>query len=173
MKYLGATGAAKRTAPTRLQRQRCSLKLFPRRDQGKLESVLGMAVSRNPHMGEIAICQEQLILDTINNLGMPLQPRVKAAMPAGLTLLTDTSQPPLTSEQRAKFQSIVGSLQYFATLTRPDLSYTAAALARGMATPTGEYFAAAVHAISHLAATSHLALTFNATASVKIRQTRS
>jgi hypothetical protein len=85
-------------------------KLFPGRDQGKLESVLGMAVSRNPHTGEIAICQEQLILDTINNLGMPLQPRVNAAMPAGLTT-TDTSQPPLTSEQRAKFQSIVGSLQ--------------------------------------------------------------
>jgi hypothetical protein len=147
------------------QATRDVLKLFPGRDQGKLESVLGMAVSTDPHTGDIAICQEKLILDTINALCMPLQPRVKAPMPAGLTLSTDTSQPPLTKEQRAIFQSIVGSLQYFATMTRPDLSYTAAALARGMATPTGEYFAAAVHAISYLAATSHLALTFNATAS--------
>jgi hypothetical protein len=44
-------------------------KLFPGRDQGKLESVLGMALTHNPHMGASAICQEKLILDTINNLG--------------------------------------------------------------------------------------------------------
>jgi hypothetical protein len=46
-----------------------STEALPGRDQGKLESVLGMAVTHNPHTGAITICQEKLILDTINNLG--------------------------------------------------------------------------------------------------------
>jgi hypothetical protein len=59
-----------------------SIEALSRAGSRQVGVVLGMAVIRNSDTGAIAICQEKLILDTINNLGMPLQPRVKEAMPA-------------------------------------------------------------------------------------------
>jgi hypothetical protein len=120
------------------------LKLFPGRDQSRLESGWSLYMCLEWQLlvlytrVQLLSAKRSLPYSGQTNLGVTIWfPAAQGQSgPAGLPLSSDT---PLASGQRPKFHLIAGSLQNFATLTRPDLSCTGAALAIGMATPTGMY----------------------------------
>jgi hypothetical protein len=56
-----------------------------------------------------------------------------------MTLTSDTTHPPLNPDEESQYRSMVGTLQYIATMTRPNLCYAASKLAKFMGTPTREH----------------------------------
>lgn len=48
----------------------------------------------------------------------------------------DADAAPLTKEQHARYMSVIGTVQCIAVVTRPDIAFAAATLARYMSCPT-------------------------------------
>jgi hypothetical protein len=59
------------------------------------------------------------------------------------------------------FRSIVGSLNYLAVYTRPDLSYVISELRRFMQSPTEDHMKVAKHALRYLQGTKDYSLVYN------------
>ena len=66
-----------------------------------------------------------------------------------------------SAAEHSRFMSAVGSIQYIASVTRPDLSYAAHALAKHMACSAEEHWPAVQHVLRYLQFTKNLGITFN------------
>ena len=69
--------------------------------------------------------------------------------------LSNSSEPELFEERRARFRSLVPSLLYLATTTRPDISYSVGTLCRFMESPSEAHLRGAETVLSYLVKTSH------------------
>lgn len=72
----------------------------------------------------------------------------------------DNSSNLLSETQKQCYMQIVGSLQYVATVTRPNISFAASALARFMANPTNHLLKCAERVLKYLAGTKSHKLTY-------------
>ena len=89
--------------------------------------------------------------------------------PAKTPLPSNFNPVPATDEEFAAakhfdYPAIAGSVQYLATIARPDIAYTAGVLCRYMSKWNLDHYAAAKHLLRYLRGTSHLCLTFAADA---------
>jgi hypothetical protein len=73
----------------------------------------------------------------------------------------DADATPLTKEEHSKYMSIVGTVQYIAVVTRPDIAFAAATLARFMSCPTKHLMNCAVRLLRYLSATRTLVLQYS------------
>lgn len=76
-----------------------------------------------------------------------------------LETLNDNSKLVYTAVEHIRYMSVVGSIQCIAFVMRPDLAFTAHALARDMVASAKEHWMAAVHALRTLRTTMDLGLT--------------
>ena len=67
----------------------------------------------------------------------------------------------VSARQLSRFMSVVGSIQYMAQVTRPDLAYIAGALAQHFSESTEEHWQAAMHSPRYLQSTKNFGLTFD------------
>jgi len=81
---------------------------------------------------------------------------VSIPLPKGITLTKGITEPP--KEQVTRYQSMIGSLIYLVTGTRPDLVYTISFLAQFSSCPTDEHIKAAKHVFRHVNETRNLGL---------------
>jgi hypothetical protein len=72
----------------------------------------------------------------------------------------DADAMPLTKEEHSKYMSIVGTVQYIAVVTRPDIAFAAATLARFMSCPTRHLMNCAIRLLRYLSATRTLVLQY-------------
>lgn len=70
------------------------------------------------------------------------------------------SAPTVSPESHKRFRSMVGSIMYCATCTRPDIAYTVGMLARAMHCPTPELLLAADRALAYLYMHRSVGLTY-------------
>ena len=68
---------------------------------------------------------------------------------------------PVSAAEHTQFMSAVGSIQYIASVTRPDFAFAASALARHFSCSTKEHWVAVRHVMRYLHATKDLRLVFD------------
>lgn len=131
--------------------------LFKMKDEGPIHYCLGINIKQYTD-GNIYMNQRKYISDILKRFDMseckpvssPLDPnkKLKACEENGV---------PVDSEL---YQSIIGSLMYLATSTRPDISYAVSALSQFNSRPTHEHFVAAKRVIRYIKGTSNYNLKF-------------
>ena len=136
-------------------------------DEGEVHDLLNVEIKRDGNV--ISMKQtsyiERLLEDHLPD-GLPkhfqsvktpcddkLEPRVRAAVEE---VDIDSVDPTL----RARFQSIVGALNYCVTNTRPDIAYPVGQLSRVLARPTPELLACAERVLCYLYRTRQIGLCF-------------
>ena len=137
---------------------------FEGRDLGDLSWALGTEIVRDRAAKTITLTQKTKIQNLLEKFSMsecrksptPLVPRQQ--------LRSVKEHPELekaSAAEHSRFMSAVGSIQYIAGVTRPDLSYTAHALARHMSGSLKEHWLAVQHVLRYLQATKNLGIKFN------------
>jgi len=123
------------------------------RDLGPTTFLLGIEIIRNPEKQQISLSQRQYIIDALERFNMSDCNPVGTPMDSGAHLLA-TMSPQSPEEQRAMqdipYLSAVGTLQYLATSTRPDISYAVGILARFNKNPGIEHWKAVKHLFRYL-----------------------
>jgi hypothetical protein len=74
----------------------------------------------------------------------------------------------LCDSEKQRYMQIVGSLQYVATVTRPDISFAASALARFFTCPTAHLMNCAEKVLRYLAKTKTHRLTYTKSNSIQL-----
>ena len=134
---------------------RALLRIFLGKDLGEARNALGLLLERNR---AASLSQPQLVAQVLERHGMATSARKASPLTEGKPLSKD-AQPLLNdSDKVQKYQAMVGSIQYLACITRSDLSFAAAQLARVMSCPTQEHRDAAKHVLRYLRMTSEYKL---------------
>ena len=140
------------------------LSTFDGRDLKELSHVLGMEVKRDRQAKTLSISHKQMIFDLLERNNMcgcrcsptPLAPREKI-----MSLSEDPTQDKASVSDHKRFMKVVGSIQYIAAVTRPDIAYAAHPLARHMAGGATKHWLTVQHVLRYLQSTIDVALTFN------------
>ncbi len=119
--------------------------------------ILSLHIMQSP-IG-ISMDQEAQIENIINRYGM------KCCNPANTPMATSavlqaTESHPLSETDHALYRSIVGSLMYVATCSRPDISFAVGELGRFAHQPTQAHLIAAKRVIRYLQGTKHYKIRF-------------
>jgi hypothetical protein len=110
---------------------------FKIKDLGDLSQLLGMHITRDRSARTISLDQSKYMRDILAKYGMtdskPPSPPMDPGFLAGLAHMTS---PPLTGVAKDVYPSLLGSLQYAAVYTRPDVSTALIILGSAQASPT-------------------------------------
>ena len=105
---------------------------FKLRDLGPTSFLLGIGIICNPEKHQISLSQCQYIFDALERFNMSDCNPIGTPMDPGAHLLSSMS-PQSPEEQKVmdkiSYLSAVGTLQYLATSTHPDISFTVGVLA--------------------------------------------
>ena len=126
---------------------------FKLRDLGPTSFLLGVEIIRNRTKRTISLSQRQYIIDALERFGMSDCNPVGTPMDPGAHLSSSMS-PQTPEEQKAManlpYLNAVGTLQYLATTTRPDISFTVGVLARFNSNPGIQHWKAVQHLFRYL-----------------------
>ena len=149
--------------------------IYKIKDGGEASLLLGMRVTRDRVARTIQLDQEVYVDRLLSDYGASeckiaptpeivgaedAEPEVESEAAAGdksLRGLVATSD----SNWRTAYGALVGSLQYAALATRPDIAHAVNSLARGLVAPTVAHRTAAHRVLRYLRGTSKLGLTFS------------
>ena len=147
-------------APTSADMERAKLELigaFPARDLGPASLFLGMAISRDRTAKTIKLSQPRHAADLLSKFNMtdanPCDTPSSAA-----TKLTAAGTP--LDTKACPYAALIGSLNYVACCTRPDISQAVGALASYMANPTTDHWTAGKRLLRYLAGTADYGITY-------------
>lgn len=136
---------------------------FKCRDLGPTRFLLGVAIERDRPTRTLKLHQHQFILDLLEKYGMSDCKPVQTPLPPKLVL--SHSMSPSTQEEKdlmseVPYLSAVGSLQYLAIMTRPDIAHSVSYLARFNSNPGPEHWKALKHLFRYLKGTADHKLTY-------------
>ncbi|EEB89105.1 hypothetical protein MPER_12841, partial [Moniliophthora perniciosa FA553] len=138
-------------------------KHFKLRDLGATSYLLGVEITRNRPERKLYLSQRQYIINKLEEFGMTdCKP---ATTPMTPNLILSKSQSPQTPDEVEEMSEIpyisaVGSLLYLATMTRPDIAYTASVLARFNSNPGMDHWKAVKHVLRYLKGTMDIKLEY-------------
>ena len=132
---------------------------------GEIGKVLGMEIMRDRPSRTMTISHRMKNKDLLDSNGMkgcrtsptPLVPKEKLK-----SLKEDPSQEPATTSEQQTYMKVVGSIQYIACVTRPDLAFATHSLAWHMSASSKKHWLAAQHVMRYLQKTVNLGLQFSA-----------
>ena len=144
---------------------------FKLRDLGPTTFLLGVEIIRDRSKHQISLSQCQYIIDALECFGMSDCNPIRTPMDPGAHL--SVSMSPQTPEEQKSMEKIpylstVGTLQYLATTTRPDISYTVGVLARFNSNPGLEHWKAVKHLFHYLKGSLDYKLTYSPTHSSQL-----
>ncbi|MGB0809062.1 MAG: reverse transcriptase domain-containing protein, partial [bacterium] len=100
------------------------------RDLGELRYILGIEVERDRKNGTMHLGQQKYIRDCIRRFGLPEETKGRdVPIQPNLTYAVGDS-PYVSSERAEQYRSLIGSLMYLMTKTRPDIAYAVSILSR-------------------------------------------
>ena len=99
--------------------------------------ILGMEVKRDRKNRRMTICQKTYLNDVLDRFGMENCKPVSTPMEAGkvFTALADNEEPVNIKQ----YQAAIGSLNYAAIATRPDISTAVGKLSQYMRNPSNDH----------------------------------
>jgi hypothetical protein len=130
---------------------------FAGTDDGPVRRYVGLDVSRNAN--HIHLSQEPLALELLERFDMQHCNPCTTPMEAGILMLAKDRPSTPDPVMRSKFQECVGTLQYLATWTRPDLQCTNE-LSKHLSNPGTPHWNAAKRVLCYLKGTLSLGLTY-------------
>ena len=129
---------------------------FDIKDLGKLSYFLSMSIVQNQEEGETWIGQPTYTEKLLTKMGMSDCKPVKTPVDQGNRLVkADEDEEAL---EQLPYQSVVGSLMYLATCTRPDIAYAVGMLARFSSKPNQSHWVAAKRVLQYLKGTMNFGL---------------
>ena len=140
------------------------LATFDGRDLKELSHVLGIEVKRDRKAKKLSISRKQMISDLLerNNMsGCRCSPTRLVPREKIMSLSEDPTQEKASVPDHKRFMKDVGSIQYTAAVTRPDIAYAAHTLAMHMAGGATKHWLAVQHVLRYLQSTIDVVLTFN------------
>lgn len=134
---------------------------FDIEDIGKCKRIIGINVECED--GRVKIDQKHLITELINNSGMANCFCVRSPIDPNVKLLKcerpgQTEQCGLVNE--TTYRGIIGQLNYLASMTRPDLTFTVSYLSQFNSCPHTDHLEAARRAIKYLKGSQDFAITY-------------
>jgi len=129
-------------------------------DQGDLKDYLGIEIIREG--GKIHITQKHLIQKIINLVNFTDSRVNPVDTPASGILFKNASAPDVKPEDAPfNYRSVIGSMNYLAQTTRPDISFAVHQCARFCANPKKVHFTAVKRIVRYLIATQDKGLILN------------
>ena len=134
------------------------------RDLGPTQFLLGVAIDRNRSTRTTTLHQRQFTIDLLEKYGMSDCYAVQTPLPYKIALSHDMG--PTTEEgkefmAKVPYLSAVGSLQYLAMMTRPDIAHSVAYLARFNSNPGQKHWEALKHLLRYVKGTLEHKLTYS------------
>lgn len=132
------------------------------RELGELKWFLGIKLVRDRQKKLIRLSQESYIEKIADKFNIKLGSRTTSTpVPTDIDL-TISPDHKATAEQITAYQARVGSINWTAIQTRPDVAKAVSTLSMALVNPTTNHLHAADHCIRYLLQTKHYALTYNA-----------
>ena len=130
-------------------------------DRGEVHFILGMEVKRDRKNRKMTICQKTYLNDVLDRFGMQNCKPVSTPMEAGkvFTALAENEEPCDIKQ----YQTAIGSLNYAAIATRPDISTAVGKLSQYMRNPSKEHWAGVKRILRYIKGTVDHGLTFTYT----------
>ena len=128
---------------------------FSMKDLGSLEHILGIKVCRSSNT--LALCQATYIDKMLERFSFADCKTVSIPMLNWLSKPVDDFDDPFDVQT---YQQAIGSLNFLAVCTRPDISFAVGQLAQHMVSPHLSHWNAVRYLFKYLAGTKHLCLTF-------------
>ncbi|KXZ50459.1 hypothetical protein GPECTOR_16g633 [Gonium pectorale] len=135
---------------------------FTIRDLGPANVYLGMEIRQDASNGDITLSQQRYTAELLERYRLSDAKARSTPLPAGARLLPADDGEPLLADGGSEYRAIIGSLNYLATSTRPDIAQAISALARYMAAPTQSHLRLAYGVLRYLAGTRSFGLRFSA-----------
>lgn len=107
---------------------------FDVRDLGDATTFLGINIIRDRRSKSIRLIQQRLIGDTISKFGLADAKPASVPMSSSVKLSKEEGAP--LNKQAFPYGQLVGTLNYLAVCTRPDIAYAVGALSRYLHSPT-------------------------------------
>jgi hypothetical protein len=134
---------------------------FKIKDMGDLSQLLGMHITRDRSARTISLDQSKYMRDVLAKYGMTdAKPSSLPMDPGFLAGLAHMTSPPLTGVAKDVYPSLMGSLQYAAVCTRPDVSTALSILGSAQAPPTDAHLHALKNVLGYLHVNIDMRLTF-------------
>jgi reverse transcriptase-like protein len=135
------------------------MKQYELKDLGELSWFLGIRIIRDRSQRRLWLCQDSYVDKIIKKF------HLEYAKPAHIPIQTEELVPyegTAMPQEIYAYQQKVGSLQYAATITRPDLARTTSKLSEFLQNPSPQHHRAADQALSYLQKTRTLAIEYSA-----------
>lgn len=133
---------------------------FEIQDLGPVAWMLGMTVERDRTSRTISLGQQQYVLDMLERFNMLECKPVTTPMVLGALSNEEAG----AGAGEVPYASLVGSLQYAAVTTRPDIAMPVSHLCRYMAKPTAKHWEQAKRVLRYLQGTQHHRLVYGGNA---------
>ena len=131
---------------------------FDIQDMGKLSYFLGMSVVQNREEKKTWMGQPAYTEKLLTRMGMSDCRPVKTPMEPGIHLVKAAEDDEVLDQQ--SYQSLIGSLMYLATCTRPDIAFAVGTLARFSSKPNQVHWKAAKRVLRYLRGTTNFGIVF-------------
>ena len=133
---------------------------FEMEDRGEVHFILGMEVKRDRKNRRMTICQTSYLQDVLVRFGMEECKPVSTPMEAGkvFTSLSDDEE----AIDVKRYQAAIGSLNYAAVATRPDISTAVGKLSQFMRNPGSDHWSGIKRILRYIKGTINHGLTFTA-----------
>ena len=134
---------------------------FEMDDRGELHYILGMEVKRDRKNRRMTICQKTYLNDVLERFGMQNCKPVATPMESGkvFTALADNEEP----VDVRQYQAAIGSLNYAAIATRPDISTAVGKLSQYMRNPSRDHWTGIKRVLRYIKGTVDYGLEFTQT----------
>ena len=138
------------------------LDTFTMTDLGESTRFLGIDITRDKVAGTMKLSQAASITALAETYGQVDSKPHYLPLPPG-TVLEKSTTAGGTGGAAGTYPmpELVGSLNYIAQTTRPDITFAVGALGRHTSSPTSEHWRAALHVLSYLYTTRHVGITFH------------
>ena len=145
-------------------------KHFKIHDLGPSHFPLGVQIHRECSKCSFSLSQHQYIIGMLERYKMSDCNPVSTPMAPGLKLskaMAPQTEAEVEEMDNVPYLNAVGSLQYLATMTRPDIAYAVSCLGRFNSSPGPKHWAAVKHLLRYCKGTMDYQLHFNADSDIQ------
>lgn len=127
-------------------------------DMGEAQYMLGMEVTRDWGRGTLGLSQRKYTAEILDTFGMADSHSI--GNPAAKRVKTEEEGKPLGSAESELYRSMVGSLQWLSSGTRPDISFAVSEVGRHSSAPTTMHMTAVKRIFRYLNGTRDLGILY-------------
>ncbi|GJP57917.1 hypothetical protein CLOP_g18233 [Closterium sp. NIES-67] len=128
---------------------------------GEVKYYLGMHVERDVEKGVLRLHQRKYCEGLAEKYGLQDGGKPATPLPSGFTVEPCADEEVVGESDRKLFHSMVGSLNYAANHTRPDIAFATSRLASVVSRPSHEQLEAAKRLVRYVSATASVGLEYS------------